>query len=105
MPRPSIPDRYEARENEDGRYVVCDEAPRMRVSVHAENSQLIAQHVLDTDNYPLVNGDPAIGKGDRLDLLQIQAADGRRYAFGALSGTGRFDAADHRQDVFGHCSP
>ena len=33
-----IPDRYQSRENEDGRYVVCDEAPRMRVSIHAANS-------------------------------------------------------------------
>ena len=39
VPQPqSIPDRYEARENEDGRYVVCDEAPRMRVSIHTANS-------------------------------------------------------------------
>jgi hypothetical protein len=33
-----IPHRYESRESEDGRYVVGDEAPRMRVSIHAANS-------------------------------------------------------------------
>ena len=38
LPHQPIPDRYEARENEDGPYVVCDEAPRMRVSIHVANS-------------------------------------------------------------------
>ena len=37
-PLQPIPDRYEARESEDGLHVVCDEAPRMRVSIHVANS-------------------------------------------------------------------
>lgn len=36
-PQP-LPERYEARDSEDGQYVVCDEAPRMRVSIHVANS-------------------------------------------------------------------
>jgi hypothetical protein len=36
--RPLIPDRYEVRESEDGRYLWCDEAPRVRVTIDRRHS-------------------------------------------------------------------
>ena len=37
-PTPLIPDRYRIRETEEGRFLLCEEAPRLRVSVDASHS-------------------------------------------------------------------
>jgi len=38
-PRPGgLPDRYRMRESEDGRFLVCEEAPRIRVNIHPANA-------------------------------------------------------------------
>jgi hypothetical protein len=37
-PAPLIPDRYRIRETEEGRFLLCEEAPRVRVSVNASHS-------------------------------------------------------------------
>jgi hypothetical protein len=37
-PAPLIPERYRIRESEEGRFLVCEEAPRVRVSVDASHS-------------------------------------------------------------------
>jgi hypothetical protein len=37
-PTPLIPDRYRIRETEEGRFLLCEEAPRVRVSVSSSHS-------------------------------------------------------------------
>ncbi len=38
VPGSPLPERYRFRDGEDGRFLVCEEAPRIRVNLHAANS-------------------------------------------------------------------
>ena len=38
VPGSPLPERYRFRDGEDGRFLVCEEAPRIRVNIHAANS-------------------------------------------------------------------